>query len=160
MKNLSLLVFILVNMYCLSQTNELYVLVNDKSLIDTISSGRDNFNVFLKFSIDFNDRPLKSGLYTFEIDKDNKLRKRITIKGATRTEHFSFIYKNIENDNPPVFVRKDSIVNKITYKEIMEANDFTNVSRAIRFFKTIYFINEDEEYDDYHIAKKVEMIIP
>ena len=159
MKTLFQTLVIMLSITCFSQNDNLYILINKESVIDTTTIKNDTI-IIQSFVIDYNDRPLKSGAYSYEIDKNNKLIKKFAISGAGRRSSFSFTYLNINNDNPPVLINKDSIANKISYKEIMEAKDFSNVASAVLFFKTIYIINEDEDYEGYHIAKRIDIRIP
>lgn len=87
--------------------------------------------------------------------KNNKLHKYSEMRAYNRTS-FDFTYQNINGNNNPILVKKDSLQNKITYEEMILAKDYRNLLEILRRFKNVYLIDEASFFDGYYIAKKIE----
>ena|SRR5690554_4732345 len=143
------LIAVFVTNFCLSQEN-IYVIIKEHPDIrhfeyrsDSIQ--HDQYHITLSPQIN---------KIEFSI-KNNKLHKYSEIRAYNRTS-FDFTYQNINGNNEPILVRKDSLQNKITYEEMLLAKDYRNLLKTLRSFKNVYLIDEASFIDGYYIAKKIE----
>ena len=134
---------------CLSQEN-IYVLIKEHPDIrhfayksDTIE--HDQYHIKLS--------PQKRKITLSIIN--GKLRKTSRGGVASRTT-LNFIYQNINGNNNPTLIKKDSIKNEINYEEMILAKDYKNLLETLRSFKNVYLIDEASFFDGYYIAKKIE----
>lgn len=150
MKKLAFFLFtVFITNYCLSQEN-IYVLIKEHPDIRHFAYKSDTIQhdqYYIKLS------PQKRKI-TLSIINGN-LRKTSRGGVASRTT-LNFIYQNINGNNNPTLIKKDSIKNEINYEEMILAKDYKNLLETLRSFKNVYLIDEASFFDGYYIAKKIE----
>ncbi len=148
-KIISFLFAVFIAATCLSQEN-IYVIIKQHPDIrhfeyrsDSIQ--HDQYHIKLSPQINKIEFSIKNG----------KLHKYSEMRAYNRTS-FDFTYQNLNGNNEPILIRKDSLQNKITYEEMLLAKDYRNLLKTLRSFKNVYLIDEASFIDGYYIAKKIE----
>lgn len=150
MKKLAFFLFtVFITNYCLSQEN-IYVIIKEHPDIrhfayksDTIV--HDQYHITLGPQINKLEFSIENG----------SLKKNSEMRAYNRTS-LDFTYQNINGNNNPILIKKDSIQNKITYEEMILAKDYKNLLETLKSFKNVYLIDEASFFDGYYIAKKIE----
>lgn len=143
---------LLLSLSCFSQKSNLYIYINNKSMIDT-TTVKNNSIFYQEFKIDYNQEILR--YIDYKVSRDNKLKKTIRMTGKKDSRNLNLVYENFNNNNPPKLVFKKNLENIITYDEIIGALDFKKLISIIKLFDSIFIINEEAKYDEFYIAKKV-----
>lgn len=152
MKTIYYIIISLISLNCYSQTSSLYILLDNKSTVDTLIVKNDSI-YYQEFKIIYNKDILK--YMDFKLTKEMKLEKTIHLSGKNIDTTFNLIYKNSKNNNPPKIVLNKNVINILTYNDLTKARNFKNLISIIKLYENIYLINEELKYDEYYIAKKV-----
>lgn len=131
-----------------SQTNDIFILIDKNSNLDTISSKNDSIELKI-FRLKLNSNFIE---YEFYKDSIGQIRKKIFTKNQ-KSKTLELEYKNINNNNPQVLISKNS--NYITYNHMLHEKDFERLVRLIKSYKIIYLINENNKCNNHYVAKKV-----
>jgi len=150
MKNLILFLFaVFATSFCFSQ-EDIYVLIKETPDIKHIAYKSDTI-VHDQYHITLGPQINK---LEFSIE-NGSLKKNSEMRAYNRTS-LDFTYQNINGNNNPILIKKDSIQNKITYEEMILAKDYKNLLETLKSFKNVYLIDEASFFDGYYIAKKIE----
>ncbi len=132
------------------KNNDIYILINNQSKIDTIVAKNDTLKIEI-FSLKLNSNYLK---YNFYKDSAGNLQKKITVK-SQKSKVVKLEYINNHKKNLPFLISEHSKLNMITFDEMLKNKDFIKLLSLIRSYKNIFIINKDNKCDDYYIVKKV-----
>lgn len=147
------IVFFLICLYIpfsYSQNKDLYILIDNESIVDIINTQNDSINLKL-FRLKLNQNNLE---YEFYIDDNGILGKRISVKSA-KTEIIELIYKNIDGNNHSKLIDKSKIQNSITFHEMLNVKDIKSLFGIINSFENIYIINIENNCNGLFICERV-----
>jgi len=134
-----------------SQINDLYVIVDKSSRIDTLLIENDSIqNNSYILGLEFSQLD-----YDFEKDTEGKLVKFVSGKRTPRVA-FRFVYQNTSDDNPEFLISSLDEINRIHYTEMRRAVDKGKLMKLIKSYPNVYLINEDDKYDSKYRVKKVQ----
>lgn len=147
----TLLFALLYSIFCISQTNDLYVLYDDKSELSLYKSSNDSLQI-KDYRFDLSIQPKYLELY-FENDKI--IRKITATDGDVRS--ISFLWLNENNENDVFLIEEKNVINKLNYNQMKVIKSLANLHKFISNFDEIYLIKKEDFFDGYYITRKVSL---
>lgn len=137
-----------------SQGNNLFVVMDNRTLVDTIISQNDSIRIDLyRFKLDSNE--IK---YEYFTDEEGTLIKKIC-SSSEKMKIIEFVYKlDNNNSNHPFLINESEMNNVITYNDMLKAKDFNNLFNIIKSFQNIYLANKDVKCNGLLVVKRVELV--
>ncbi len=149
MKIVIILLVLLNGVSCFSQEN-IYILIKKTSDVKHMAYKSDTIQhdqYYITLSPKINKISFSK--------EDGRLKKTPETRAYNRTS-FDFIYQNINGNNNPILIDKNSMLNVINYNEMILAKDYKNLLTVIKSFENIYLIDETSFFEGYYIARKIE----
>lgn len=138
------------NFSSFSQANDIFILIDKNSNLDTISSKNDSIEVNT-FRLKLNSNFLE---YEFYKDSIGNMRKKIFSKNK-KSKTLELEYKNINNNNPQILISEYLNLNYITYNDILHEKNFEKLVNLIKSYKNIFLIDKNNKCGNYYVVKKV-----
>lgn len=141
MKKLTFLIIVLSCSFLFSQSQEVFILIDDDSNIVTNKAINDSiYLITFKFILD------DEALYEFKRDENGNLIKKLIFEpNSNPVKQLEFMYKNDNKDNPPEIRGITKLKNILTFNDIKRAKDLKKLRLVLEGYKSIYIVfNENK----------------